>query len=194
MSGYELAEQLPAEPLCGKWMPRKQTYCARRANHDYDCASPESMEHARRRNAEWLRANGRRRYREDPENVRRQRLKHKFIRYGLTPEHFELLLERQGNACGMCRKPFGDQQPIFIDHDHGCCPDEKRSCGKCIRGLLCLYCNTTLGYIERNYAMARTYLDRPPVGWAASLKPAASERGAQHLATEVLPEPVPLGL
>jgi hypothetical protein len=39
---------------------------------------------------------------------------------------------------------------------------EKQSCGKCLRGLLCLSCNTTLGHIERNYARAQAYLDAPP--------------------------------
>ena len=62
----------------------------------------------------------------------------------------------------MCHTPFEDEQPIFIDHDHACCPDEKSSCGKCIRGLLCLSCNTALGLIERKYDLARAYLDSPP--------------------------------
>lgn len=62
----------------------------------------------------------------------------------------------------MCRMPFDADQPIFIDHDHGCCPAEKTSCGTCVRGLLCLSCNTALGHIERRYDLARAYLDSPP--------------------------------
>jgi hypothetical protein len=84
----------------------------------------------------------------------------KLKRYGLTQETFDRLLEKQGYACGMCHEPFGEEQPVFIDHDHtlGCHPGEKQACDKCRRGLLCLRCNTALGYIERHGELARAYL------------------------------------
>jgi Recombination endonuclease VII len=85
-------------------------------------------------------------------------------RYGLTRESFGRLLAAQGRACAMCHDPFKEGQAIFIDHDHACCPDEKRSCGGCVRGLLYLRCNVGLGYIERMSAMARAYLDGVPAG------------------------------
>jgi hypothetical protein len=87
---------------------------------------------------------------------------HKLSRYRLTQEDFDRLLEIQGGACAMCHEPFGKGRQICIDHDHDCCNAEKRSCGKCIRGLLCLSCNTALGHIERKYAMARAYLVSRP--------------------------------
>ena len=62
----------------------------------------------------------------------------------------------------MCHTPFEDAQPIFIDHDHACCPAEKSSCGKRVRGLLRLSCNAALGLIERKLDLARTHPDRPP--------------------------------
>jgi hypothetical protein len=62
----------------------------------------------------------------------------------------------------MCRGPFAEGSPIFVDHDHACCPGERTSCGKCVRGLLCLSCNTALGHIERRFGLARAYLAKPP--------------------------------
>ena len=85
---------------------------------------------------------------------------------GLTPEGFQELLEAQRNACAMCRTPFKSRTPfkkgqrICIDHDQACCPPTlpSRSCGTCVRGLLCLTCNVAVGYIEAYGEMARAYL------------------------------------
>ena len=76
-------------------------------------------------------------------------------RYGLTPESFTEILKARGYACGMCHEPFEEGVPVCVDHNHACCPGEKRSCGKCVRGLLCRSGNTALGHLERKYALAR---------------------------------------
>jgi Recombination endonuclease VII len=116
----------------------------------------------------------RRGIRRDPAAARRRySLKYRLSRYGLTQEEFDRLLGEQGHACAMCHTAFGDGQPIFIDHDHACCPDEKKSCGKCVRGLLCLSCNTALGHIERKYELARAYLANSLVG-RTGLEPVTS--------------------
>jgi Recombination endonuclease VII len=142
--------------LCGKWMPRARTACARRPNHKGDCRTAEALADSRVRLTE--RRRGKRR--DSAIARRRWALKYRLSQYGLTQEGFDQLLEAQGHACGMCFTLFEDGQPIFVDHDHDCCKAEKRSCGECRRGLLCLSCNTALGIIERKGELARAYLHK----------------------------------
>lgn len=37
----------------------------------------------------------------------------------------------------------------MIDHDHDCCKGVY-SCGKCVRGIVCYYCNFLLGNARNN--------------------------------------------
>jgi hypothetical protein len=114
---------------------------------------------------------------ESPESKKRSNRKYRISSYGLTQEQFDQLLEAQNHACAMCHKPFAEGQLIQVDHDHACCPEKNRSCGKCVRGLLCPGCNISLGHIERRYSMARAYLDSPR-GWQIIARQPESERGS----------------
>jgi hypothetical protein len=109
------------------------------------------------RNRRYPRTNPRQ---QSPESRKKSARKSRLTSYGLTLEQFDLLLTAQGHSCGMCHKPFSAGQRIAVDHDHACCDEKLRSCGQCVRGLLCLTCNITLGHIERRYASARAYLDQ----------------------------------
>ena len=68
--------------------------------------------------------------------------------YGLTPSQFDRLKRLQGNKCPLCRQEFSSKVKPYVDHDHSCCTEQK-TCGKCIRGLLCNKCNAVLGRVEK---------------------------------------------
>jgi hypothetical protein len=50
---------------------------------------------------------------------------------------------------------------LVVDHDHECCPGP-RSCGKCVRGLICNECNLALGLGQdpQTLRSLADYLDR----------------------------------
>ncbi len=98
---------------------------------------------------------------ESPESRKKSNRKYRISLYGLTQELFDRLLEVQEYACGMRHEPFDEGQLIDVDHDHACCRERNRSCGKCVRGLLCHGCKIALGHIEHRYHLARAYLDNP---------------------------------
>jgi len=80
------------------------------------------------------------------ETIRTAALKRRF---GLTPEEYEALLKSQGSGCAICRMtPEENGRRLAVDHDHACCPDRMKTCGACVRGLLCMKCNNHLGVVE----------------------------------------------
>jgi hypothetical protein len=44
---------------------------------------------------------------------------------------------------------------LAVDHDHSCCPG-KKSCGKCIRGVVHMACNIALGLMKDDPVMLRS--------------------------------------
>lgn len=77
----------------------------------------------------------------NPDAARERNRRNTLRKYSITPEQFDDLLAAQRGRCAICKT---SQTVFHVDHDHACCPG-KRSCGKCIRGLLCSGCNTGLG-------------------------------------------------
>jgi hypothetical protein len=97
----------------------------------------------------------RRRRQADPEFAQRQRRTVNLGRYGLTEGDLIAMWEAQGRACAVCKEAIVLQGWAFsVDHDHDCCP-AKRSCGKCLRGLLCGGCNRGLGQFRDDSAVLR---------------------------------------
>lgn len=74
-------------------------------------------------------------------------------RYGITRERYEEILEAQGGACAICRSTFTPDDPAQVDHDHSCCDLRKRSCGSCVRALLCRTCNLGLSYFRDSHGL-----------------------------------------
>jgi|SRR5665213_3065796 len=93
-----------------------------------------------------------------PTSARARKLKHY---YNITSEDYNKMLLMQEYRCALCMKHQDELKlALGIDHNHDCCPGDK-SCGKCIRGLLCNPCNVDLGRYEiliRQAAKFNTYL------------------------------------
>lgn len=54
------------------------------------------------------------------------------------------MLAQQRGCCAICETDDPGAREWMIDHDHACCPGTY-SCGHCIRGLVCYFCNFLLG-------------------------------------------------
>jgi hypothetical protein len=47
---------------------------------------------------------------------------------------------------------------LAVDHDHSCCPGA-RSCGSCIRALLCYNCNRFMGRVDKSEKLQSRFQD-----------------------------------
>lgn len=73
--------------------------------------------------------------------------------FGIGLEEYERLLRKQNGGCAICKRSAEGYleetgRNFCVDHDHACCPDYKKTCGQCVRGLLCNYCNSAIGYLQ----------------------------------------------
>lgn len=68
--------------------------------------------------------------------------------YSINQADYDKMLKEQNGVCGICHIPHGSKS-FAVDHDHRCCSG-KKSCGKCIRGLICSRCNFVLGLADDN--------------------------------------------
>ncbi|MFG3276233.1 endonuclease domain-containing protein [Streptomyces luteogriseus] len=67
--------------------------------------------------------------------------------YGVALDWYWHMLEQQGGKCAICRDVNNSGRHLYVDHDHGCCPGLK-SCGQCVRALLCDSCNRAIGLMR----------------------------------------------
>jgi hypothetical protein len=82
---------------------------------------------------------------------------HILNRYNLTKERYVEILDDQGWQC-LCGRT--DVSSLWhVDHDHSCCPERKKSCGSCVRGIICSTCNTGLGFAKDNPETLRAWIE-----------------------------------
>jgi hypothetical protein len=83
--------------------------------------------------------------------------RHRFEQYGLTFYTIAKIKEAQNGLCAICSVTL--EELFAIDHDHNCCPGIK-TCGRCVRGILCIQCNTRLQWFETYKKQAEEYLEK----------------------------------
>lgn len=79
------------------------------------------------------------RYKEKSKNQKHHK------RHGLSDDQYDFLINLHGGMCHLCLT----KEASRIDHDHSCC-NKNRSCGKCVRGVLCNSCNTAIGLLKED--------------------------------------------
>ena len=79
-------------------------------------------------------------------------------KYGLSIDSYMEIFNAQNGVCKICKNPELNGKRLSVDHDHACCSGVK-SCGQCIRGLLCSRCNKTLGMVEDNVEYLQSMID-----------------------------------
>jgi hypothetical protein len=103
-------------------------------------------------------------YRENRDVLRKKAREHQqTIRYGKPAGWYAEQLAAQGGVCAICgASPASAKRAFAVDHDHACCPG-RHTCGNCVRGILCVQCNTALASVESNddwIAKVLRYLER----------------------------------
>jgi len=79
-------------------------------------------------------------------------------KYGLDRDTYVDLEKEQNGVCKICGEKEIYNKRLSIDHDHTCC-EVGKSCGKCIRGLLCSRCNKALGMINDDIVLLQKMID-----------------------------------
>lgn len=98
----------------------------------------------------------------DPEHRREKRERETFRLYGLTPEAFQALVEKQGGVCAICGAtppPPDDSKPLPRGHaSTRLHTDHCHTTGR-VRGLLCGKCNTMIGLANEDPAVLLTAVE-----------------------------------
>jgi hypothetical protein len=93
----------------------------------------------------------------------------------IPEERYQELLQDQHGVCSVCKQPPTEKDILVPDHDHSCCPSRK-TCGKCVRGLIHRTGNSGLGLFKDDpkiLKMAAQYLEK----YNALEKPSTGKMG-----------------
>jgi hypothetical protein len=69
--------------------------------------------------------------------------------YGISVAERDAMIAERDGKCDICRKVIGTSRTTHIDHCHG---------SDVVRGILCVRCNTALGWYENNRDKINEYL------------------------------------
>lgn len=84
-------------------------------------------------------------FKQHREQARNSRLLRTFK---ISAVEWDAKLAAQNFRCAVCKVAIPAGRGTWhTDHDHSCCSGVK-SCGKCVRGLLCRPCNSALGHFK----------------------------------------------
>lgn len=79
-------------------------------------------------------------------NKEKRRANSRKYEYNIAPEEFDRKKAEQDSKCAVCK---AEGVFLVVDHNHSCC-FERKTCGKCNRGLLCRSCNTAIGLLKES--------------------------------------------
>lgn len=93
-----------------------------------------------------------------------------YVKYRMSKQDWQDLLDRQGGCCYLCGDPLDttEKRKIHVDHDHSCCKTE-RTCGQCVRGLACKPCTQALGWFKDDPERMRRAADALEIAQARVL-------------------------
>ena len=130
-------------PECKEWLPFSEFYPDARTK---DGLTRRCKQHHARKSYDSRKLNPNHETRDKRYQYNRNRL---LSKYGMTQEMFDDMLAAQGGACAICKRTEPIGNGWVIDHDHSCCDTSTRkTCGSCVRGILCTNCNTALGKFQ----------------------------------------------
>ena len=165
---------------CGEVKPLTDEFFYPQVGYKYgltrwcrDCRTKYSVGLNKEKRDEYRTENARKNRGLQPDKYRLREFIREMRGYGTTVEWYRDKLIEQLGVCALCGHLNyfkGELRRLTVDHDHKCCDRNAKSCGKCLRSLLCGDCNTTLGYVERWAGLpemyrALQYLDKYKNPW-----------------------------